>query len=136
VITTGKDPYFDCSLPLTPAPSSAVFIALDGAWIQPDQVSRIARIIVRYDDGTSTEKIILTNRDAWSYSRKPEEGIPEDRILWKDGKGHKITVVSVELEPRKTPRSLEIVTMPAIGIGRRMPAIAVFAASQQSAEER
>lgn len=134
VVTTGENPYFSCSLALEPKPSQALHLAFDGAWIE-DQASRMARLEVRYQDGAATARILLSNRDIWSYQFDPKEvRLPSRAVLWKSLAGQKIVTVSIPLEKGKIPASFEIHTMPAVGKAGKQPAIALFAATQELAK--
>jgi len=134
-LTTGENPIFSCQIPLPAVFSRALHLALDGAWIGGGH-SRIARLEVRYKDGTRESRILAANRDIWSYQKKSSEArIPRKLVLWEDRQGHHLVVISIPLDSSKIPEALEIWTMPAVGKEGKQPAIAIFAVTQEFKKE-
>lgn len=134
-LTTGENPYFSCEIPLPAVSSRAVHLALDGAWLG-DGHSRIARLEVRYKDGTLESRILVANQDVWSYQTKSFQGrIPRKLILWEDRQGHHLVINSIPLDSSKVPEALEIWAMPSVGKEGKQPAVAIFSVTQEFKDE-
>ncbi len=126
-LTTCHLANFEAEIPLVPAPTRAVWLAVDGGVLMDHAGQPAGALEIAYTEGSPGVKEVIAERDVWDYWRTP----PEDRILWRGAPPADLTWLRLAADSTRTPRALRVLGAP-LRSGKLGPGFTIFAATQEA----
>jgi hypothetical protein len=99
-------------IPLIEKPSQAVYLLVDGCNFKSKTIQPLAELTIAYEDGSWEKTTLQANRDIYPFDEKGFGlSILPDQVVWMGGGSQSLSGLRIPLNPKKTPKSLEINTL-------------------------